>query len=96
MKYLQLWCIKTITTKIKIMKKILLISLIGLFSCTTSRPPTYIIVNYVKHSRSRSFIRGIDLRTCKMRPGTYDYPCSDVRLGDTLRVYSNLLVMPKF
>lgn len=31
-----------------------------------------------------------------MRPGTYDYPCSDVRLGDTLRVYSNLLVMPKF
>ncbi len=31
-----------------------------------------------------------------MRPATYDYPCNEVKLGDTLRVYSNWMVMPKF
>jgi hypothetical protein len=70
------------------MKNILLIIAIVLTSCATPKPH-YIVVAHAKVLRKTTLIRGV-------KSHTYVYPCTCVKVGDTVRVYSNWLLMPKF
>jgi len=71
------------------MKKILIATaMIILTSCATPKPH-YIVIAHAKVLRNTTLIRG-------EKSHTYVYPCTCVKVGDTVRVYSNWLLMPKF
>ena len=78
------------------MKKILLILSIGLFSCAPTRTPHYIIVGSVKHLKGHSLIKPINLTTGETYRVTYNYPHNDVKIGDTVKIYYDWIVMPRF
>jgi hypothetical protein len=72
---------------IKILTTTMLILSLG--ACSTPRPPKYIIITSAKRIKNATLIKGV-------KSHTYVYPCTCVKVGDTVRVISTWILMPKF